>query len=118
MWREFYRVLKPGGELFAGMMNPSFFMFDHAEALEKKALEVKHKLPYSDVESIDKRELQRIVDDEVPLVWSHSLETLIGGQTKAGFSILDLYEDWWAGDDTLLNNYSPTTFVTRAKKPD
>jgi len=117
VWREFYRVLKPGGELLAGMMNPSFFMFDHGEALEKGALEVKHKLPYSDVDSLEKKELKRIIDDDVPLVWSHSLETLIGGQTKAGFSIIDLYEDWWARDDTLLNNYSPTTFVTRAKKP-
>jgi len=118
VWREFYRVLKPGGELLAGMMNPSFFMFDHAESLESGVLEVKHKLPYSDVDSIDKKELERIIDDDVPLVWSHNLETLIGGQTKAGFQIIDLYEDWWAGDDTLLNEFSPTTFVTRAKKPD
>lgn len=116
VWSEFHRVLKPGGELFAGMMNPSFFMFDHADAEETGVLQVKHKLPYSDIDSLDKEELERIVSDEVPIVWSHSLETLIGGQTKAGFSIIDLYEDWWAGDDTLLNNYSPTTFVTRARK--
>jgi len=116
VWREFYRVLKPGGELFAGMMNPSFFMFDHAEAEESGVLEIKHNLPYSDIESLDKKELKRIIDDEVPLVWSHSLEKLIGGQTKAGFSIIDLYEDWWAGDETLLNKFSPTTFVTRASK--
>lgn len=118
VWREFYRVLKPGGELLAGMLNPSFFLFDHAEALEKGVLEVKHKLPYSDVDSIDKKELKRIIDDEVPLVWSHSLETLIGGQTGAGFTVIGFYEDWWAGDDTVLNEYSPTTFVTRAKRPD
>lgn len=116
VWREFYRVLKPGGELFAGMMNPSFFMFDHAQAEESGKLEVKHKIPYSDIESLKKKELNRIIEDEVPLVWSHDLETLIGGQTKAGFSIIDLYEDWWAGDDTLLNKFSPTTFVTRAMK--
>ena len=117
VWREFYRVLKPCGELFSGMMNPSFFLFDHAEAEESGVLEVKHKLPYSDIESLHKKELKRIIDDEVPIVWSHSLESLIGGQTKAGFLILDLYEDWWAEDDTLLNKFSPTTFVTRAKRP-
>ncbi len=117
VWREFYRVLKPGGELLAGMLNPSFFLFDHADAMDRGVLEVKHKLPYSDVGSLDQKELNRIINDDVPLVWSHSLETLIGGQTKAGFIILDLYEDWWSGDDTLLNNYTPTSFVTRARKP-
>ena len=116
VWREFYRVLKPEGELFSGMMNPSFFMFDHTEAEESGVLEVKHKLPYSDIDSLDKKELKRIVEDEVPIIWSHSLETLIGGQTKAGFSIIDLYEDWWSDDETLLNKFSPTTFVTRARK--
>ena len=93
VWSEFYRVLKPGGELFAGMLNPSFFLFDHADAIDRGVLEVKHRLPYSDVESLDEKELNRIVGDEVPLVWSHTLETLIGGQTKAGFVIMDFYED-------------------------
>ena len=117
VWLEFYRILKPGGELLAGMLNPSFFLFDHADAIDRGVLEVKHRLPYSDVESLDEKELNRIIGDEVPLVWSHTLETLIGGQTKAGFTILDLYEDWWSGDDTPLNEYSPTSLVTRAKKP-
>ncbi len=117
VWNEFYRVLKAGGELLAGMLNPSFFLFDHADAINKGVLEVKHKLPYSDVESLSNKELNRIIEDEVPIVWSHSLEKLIGGQTKAGFVIVDFYEDWWSGDDTLLNKFSPTSFVTRAKKP-
>ncbi|MEM7009220.1 MAG: class I SAM-dependent methyltransferase [Thermodesulfobacteriota bacterium] len=118
VWKEFFRVLKPGGELLAGMLNPSFFLFDHAEAQKKGVLEVKHNLPYSDVDSLNKTDFKRIIDDEVPIVWSHSLQTLIGGQTKAGFVIMSFYEDWWSGDDTLLNKFSPTTFVTRSKKPD
>jgi len=57
-----------------------------------------------------------MIDAGVPIVFGHSLQTLIGGQTKAGFAIIDLYEDWWSDDDTLLNKFSPTTFVTRSKK--
>lgn len=116
VWREFYRVLKPGGELFSGMMNPSFFLFDHAEAQESGKLSVKFKTPYSDFRSISEKKRKKMIDAGVPLVFGHSLETLIGGQTKAGFSIIDLYEDWWSDEETLLNKYSPTTFVTRARK--
>ena len=29
VWRECHRVLRPGGRLLAGMMNPCFFLFDH-----------------------------------------------------------------------------------------
>ena len=29
VWRECFRVLRPGGHLLAGFMNPSFFLFDH-----------------------------------------------------------------------------------------
>jgi len=116
VWKECYRVLKPGGELFAGMMNPSFFLFDHAEGAKSGNLTVKHKLPYSDFSSISEKKRKKMIDAGVPLVFGHSLETLIGGQTKAGFSIIDLYEDWWSDGETVLNKFSPTTFVTRARK--
>ena len=116
VWKECYRVLKPEGEMFSGMMNPSFFMFDHAEASKSGKLEVKYKVPYSDFSSISKKKREQMIQAGVPLVFGHSLEALIGGQTKAGFSIIDLYEDWWSDDETLLNKFSPTTFVTRAKK--
>jgi len=116
VWKECYRVLKPGGELFSGMMNPSFFLFDHAEAQQSGNLTAKYKIPYSDFSSISKKKRQKMIDAGVPLVFGHSLQTLIGGQTKAGFSIIDLYDDWWSDEDTLLNKFSPTTFVTRAKK--
>jgi SAM-dependent methyltransferase len=118
VWKECYRVLKPGGELFSGMMNPSFFLFDHADAAESGNLTVKHKLPYSDFSSISEKKRKKMVSNNVPLVFGHSLETLIGGQTNAGFAIIDLYEDWWADEETPLNKFSPTTFVTRAKKPE
>ncbi len=116
VWREFYRVLKPGGELFAGVINPSFFLFDHAVGAASGTLTAKYRLPYSDFSSISEKKRKKMIDVGVPLVFGHSLETLIGGQTAAGFVIIDLYEDWWSDDETLLNKFSPTTFVTRAEK--
>ena len=117
VWNECRRVLRPGGELWSGMMNPSFFLFDHSEAIESGELKVKHALPYSDTGSLDKKELARIIGDEVPLVWSHTLECLLGGLTDAGFYIIGFYEDTWSDDATPLNKYTPTTFVVRAVKP-
>ena len=67
-------------------------------------------------DGVMEKKRKKMIDAGVPLVFGHSLETLIGGQTGAGFVIIDLYEDWWSDDETLLNKFSPTTFVTRASK--
>lgn len=116
VWNECCRVLRPGGELFAGMMNPSFFLFDHKKAQETGSLTVEYKLPYSDFRSLDEKRRQTLIDDHVPLVFSHSLEELIGGQIEAGFVITGFYEDWWSDEATPLNKFTPTTIVTRAVK--
>ncbi len=117
VWKECRRVLRPGGELLAGFMNPSFFLFDHKKSEECGTLTVEYELPYSDLDSLDEERRQEIIDDHVPLAFSHSLEDQIGGQTEAGFVITGLYEDWWSDEATPLNKYSPTTIVTRAVKP-
>ncbi len=117
VWRQCHRILKPGGELWAAFMNPSFFLFDHNKAAEEGKLKVEFKLPYSDLTSLSKEKLQNILDDEVPVIFGHTLEEQIGGQTEAGFSITGLLEDDWSDEATPLNKYSATTIVTRAVKP-
>ncbi|MCC6415247.1 MAG: class I SAM-dependent methyltransferase, partial [Opitutaceae bacterium] len=52
VWRECARVLKPGGRLLAGFMNPAHFWFDHDEAEQTGQLVVKYRLPYADVTSL------------------------------------------------------------------
>lgn len=116
LWKECYRILKAGGELWAGFMNPSFFLFNHKKALEKGELTVEYKLPYSDLTSLDKDKLQNILDDIVPVIFGHTLEDQLGGQTGAGFSITGLFEDNWSDEATPLNKYSATTIITRASK--
>jgi SAM-dependent methyltransferase len=107
VWREAFRVLRRGGCLLAGFINPAVFIFDQDVVDRTGRLEVKHSLPYSDTD--------RPADE--PLAFSHTLEAQIGGQIAAGFSIIGMYEDVdRAGDNDQLSNYMPTFIATRALK--
>jgi SAM-dependent methyltransferase len=117
VWAECYRVLRPGGALLSGFMNPLFFLFDHDAAKAEGILEVKYPLPYSDLVSLKRDERKRVREDRRTVEFSHSLEAQIGGQIQAGFEIIGFYEDYWDDEATLLNVFSPTSMATRARKP-
>lgn len=113
IWQECYRVLRPGGVLLAGFCNPATYIFDQAQADEGN-LQVRHRLPYADVDSLTPAELQRYIADEQPLEFSHTLDDQIGGQLDAGFVMTGFYEDWWAG--RAIDAYMPTFIATCAHK--
>jgi SAM-dependent methyltransferase len=117
VWKECFRVLKKGGSLLSGFMNPAFFLFDHKEIEETGILQVRFKLPYSDLQRQDEGKRQELVNHNVPLEFGHLLEDQMGGQIDAGFVITGFYEDWWSDEATLLNRYSPTFISTKATKP-
>jgi len=117
VWKECHRVLKSGGALLAGMMNPVFFMFDQYESDESRALEVKFKLPYSDLTDLDEAARAKLIEEKTALEFSHSLTDQIGGQIDAGFQLTGFYEDWWTDEATPLNQYCSTFMATRAFKP-
>ena len=50
VWREAFRVLRSGGVLLAGFVNPVIYLFDH-RLEERGVLQVRHRLPYSDLSS-------------------------------------------------------------------
>jgi hypothetical protein len=77
-------------------------------------LEVAHAIPYSDLTSIPKEDLDELVEKGLPVEFGHSLTDLLGGQCAAGFVITDLYEDSML--DSPLHNYHPSYFATRAIK--
>jgi ubiquinone/menaquinone biosynthesis C-methylase UbiE len=117
VWRECWRVLRPGGVLLAGFMNPSYFLFDHDEARDSGILTVKHCLPYAEPGSLDGEARRRWMESGQTAEFSHSLEAQIGGQLEAGFVLTALYEDGWTDEATPLNRFSPVAIATRAVKP-
>lgn len=115
VWREASRVLRRGGALLAGFMNPAFYIFDF-DLVERQGLfEVRHSLPYSDLESLTEEQRERRLAAGEPLEFSHTLTDLLGGQLDAGLLLAGLYED--AHQDVPLSRYMPTYIATRAVKP-
>ncbi|HLO33815.1 MAG TPA: class I SAM-dependent methyltransferase [Anaerolineales bacterium] len=113
VWRECARVLRQGGILMTGFMNPIHYIFDLYKA-DEGILEVAHAIPYSDLTSISKEELHEHMQKGLPVEFGHSLTDLLGGQCDAGFVITDLYEDFML--ESPLHNYHPTYIATRAVK--
>jgi SAM-dependent methyltransferase len=113
VWRECARVLRSGGILMAGFVNPVLYLFDQFKADEGE-LVVRHPLPYADLRDLQPDELQQLMDDDQPLEWGHTLEDQLGGQTDAGLQITALYEDRWSGN--VLDRYTNTFIATRAVK--
>jgi SAM-dependent methyltransferase len=116
VWRECYRVLRPGGRLLAGFMNPDFFLFDHDDLDAGGPLELRYPLPFSDVEGLPTDKLAARVEAGEALEHSHSLDAQIGGQLEAGFLIAGFYEDRWDAESTRLDAYMPTFMATMAFK--
>ena len=114
IWPECFRVLKPGGELMIGFINPLNYLFD-AVQLEQGKFVVRHQIPYSDL-NLPEADRAALTGPERPLEFGHSLESLIGGQLKAGFHLVGFFEDGWAGNDPLTK-LIPTFACTRVRKP-
>ena len=116
VWLECYRVLRKGGTLMSGFMNPSFFLFDHEESKSTGNLEVRYPLPYSDLLSLSREDSRTVRAKRKTVEFGHTLQDQIGGQIDSGFLIAGFYEDYWDDDATLLNVFSPTSMATRAIK--
>ncbi|GMW01665.1 MAG: hypothetical protein AMXMBFR84_28020 [Candidatus Hydrogenedentota bacterium] len=116
VWRECHRVLRPGGRLLSGFMNPAWFLFDHFAIEKGGPLEVRYRLPYSDAEHYDELEKRGVLNEKTPVEFGHTLTDLIGGQLAAGLLIEDMFEDDWETAVTPLNDYMPFFIATLAKK--
>ncbi len=114
VWRECRRVLRRGGRLLSGFMNPDYFLFDHRAIEAGAPLEVRFPLPYSDVTHLGRERLADLLASGEALEFGHSLDDQIGGQLAAGFVITGFYEDRWDERATPLDRYMPTSMATLA----
>jgi len=113
LWRECGRVLKTDGVLLAGFVNPVLYLFDQHKA-DAGILEVRHKLPYSDLTSISEQERHEYIRAGEALEFGHTLTNQIGGQLDVGFVLTDLYEDRWEGQPPA--DFTDTYIATRSVK--
>lgn len=107
VFNEAYRVLKKGGIFLAGLGNEINYMVDEEEK------EIIWKMPFDP--SVDERAKQYMIKLDCGMQFSHSLEEQIGGQLKAGFTLLDLYEDT-NGEGRLHELNIKTYIATKAIK--
>ena len=112
VWREAFRVLRPGGTLLTGFLNPDIFIFDLA-ALDAGEFVVRHRIPYSTLDLPDAERRQAYADG--PIEYSHSLTEQIGGQLAAGFTLTHLVEAPHHADATA--RYMPGYIATRGIRP-
>ena len=115
VWAEAFRVLRRGGSLLAGFLNPAVYIFDLELADRSGELRVRYALPYADATSLDDEARRRKIEGGEPLEFSHTLEDQIGGQIEAGFLIAGFYEDRHRDDPIAA--HMPTFIATRAIKP-
>ncbi len=108
IWRECYRILKKGGLLMAGLDNGINFLFDEADESH-----VSFSLPFDPI--ADPSLMESLMADDSGVQFSHTAEEQIRGQFKAGFKLLDIYEDT-NGEGFLHEHGVPTFWATLAEK--
>jgi SAM-dependent methyltransferase len=110
VWKECFRVLRGGGALLTGFMQPHAYCLDLREGI----YQVRFSIPYSDLTSISNEERIQRFGADTPLEFSHTFSDQIGGQLEAGFSMVDMYEDFDPGE--AINKFMPTFMATRSVK--
>lgn len=117
VWRECFRVLKPGGELLSGFVHPIVFALDLEQERAGRVV-LKYRIPFSPFDHPDDPELQSLrAGGEEPLDFGHTLEDQIGGQLEAGFHLVSMFEDGWPADRSPVHALMNCYFATRARKP-
>ncbi|MDD4291757.1 MAG: class I SAM-dependent methyltransferase [Clostridia bacterium] len=100
IWRECFRVLKSGGRLMAGFDMPYIFSLGDDNEFE-------YRLPFNPLK--DKGLFDMLHKNNDGVQFSHTLEENIGGQLKAGFRLVDIYQD--CDGESKLNELNVPSFI-------
>lgn len=109
VWRECFRVLRPGGLLMAGLDNGFNFLFEEDES------RVVGTLPFDPL--INEEQRLTLEKEDCGVQFSHSISEQIAGQIRAGFTLLDVYDDT-NGTGFLHEHGVPCFWATLAQKPE
>lgn len=85
IFNEAYRVLKKGGIFLAGLNNEINYIVDQNER------EIVWEMPFNPLQ--DEKAKEFMVKEDAGMQFSHDMTEQIGGQLKAGFTLVDIYED-------------------------
>ncbi len=108
IFKECFRVLKPGGALLCGLDTGINYLVDEKEE------QLVFGLPFNPLLNSEHRRVLEATDSGIQ--FSHTLEEQLGGQLKAGFILTHLLEDTNSiGRLRELN--IPSFVMTRAVKP-
>lgn len=107
IWRECWRVLKPGGILLSGVDHYINYIVDEDET------RIINCLPFDPTENEEHR--RQLEQADCGMQFSHTLEEQINGQLEAGFTLLNLYEDT-SGEGRLHELHIPAFMAMRARK--
>ena len=108
VWKECFRILKPGGALLSGTDNYINYIVDQDETM------IVNRLPFDPITNED--QMRQLAEDDCGVQFSHTITEQIGGQLAAGFILKDLYEDT-NGEGRLHELNIPTFIAMRAVKP-
>ncbi|MCR5781452.1 MAG: class I SAM-dependent methyltransferase [Clostridia bacterium] len=107
IWKECFRVLKPGGKLISGTDHYINYIVDSEEK------QIVNTLPFDPIGNPE--QMKQLEADDAGVQFSHSLEEQIGGQLEAGFTLLALYEDT-NGEGRLHEMNIPTFLAMCSQK--
>ncbi|ODP34760.1 class I SAM-dependent methyltransferase [Pandoraea sp. ISTKB] len=118
VWRECFRVLRPGGRLLSSFFNPVVFVADrNPEDAGRGIIRPRFKVPYSDVRDLSPEALAAKQANGDALVFGHSLSEQIGGQLEAGFLLKGFIEDDQPNPRFVIDRFMATFVATYAVKP-
>ncbi|MGN1347147.1 MAG: class I SAM-dependent methyltransferase [Eubacteriales bacterium] len=109
IWRECCRILKPGGRLMAGLDNGMNFLVDP----DTDESRIRYSLPFNPLK--DPALLDELAAADCGVQFSHTIEEQVRGQLRAGFRLLDIYEDT-NGSGFLHDHGIPSFWATLAVK--